>query len=69
FRVVAALDPDAAGRRAAARYEELFASRGLRLARVSLPTDVNDFFQEHPTAALELSLLTDPALEARKDEG
>ncbi|MGH9943417.1 MAG: CHC2 zinc finger domain-containing protein, partial [Pyrinomonadaceae bacterium] len=30
FRIVAALDPDAAGRRAAERYEELFASRHLR---------------------------------------
>ncbi|HEX8070648.1 MAG TPA: CHC2 zinc finger domain-containing protein [Pyrinomonadaceae bacterium] len=69
FRVVAALDPDAAGRRAAAAYEELFAARGLRLARVTLPADVNDFFRHHPTAAVELELLTEAALEGRREEG
>jgi len=63
FRVVAALDPDAAGRRAAARYRELFAARGLRLAVVELPSDVNDFFRHHPAAGLELELLTEKALE------
>ncbi|MGI8997520.1 MAG: toprim domain-containing protein, partial [Pyrinomonadaceae bacterium] len=63
FYVVAALDPDAAGRRAAERYEELFASRHLRLARITLPVDVNDFFRQHPAAALEFSLLTEAALE------
>ncbi|MDT7778367.1 MAG: primase [Acidobacteriota bacterium] len=63
FRVVAALDPDAAGRRAAARYRELFAARGMRLAVVNLPADVNDFFRQRPTAALELELLTETALE------
>ncbi|HYN84012.1 MAG TPA: toprim domain-containing protein [Pyrinomonadaceae bacterium] len=64
FRVVAALDPDAAGRRAAARYGELFAARGLRLASVALPADVNDFFRQHPSASLELTLLTETALDA-----
>ncbi|HEX8558450.1 MAG TPA: toprim domain-containing protein [Pyrinomonadaceae bacterium] len=63
FRVVAALDPDAAGRRAAARYRELFAARGLRLAAVELPSDVNDFFRLDPLAGLELDLLTERALE------
>jgi DNA primase len=63
FRVCAALDPDAAGRRAAARYRELFAARGLRLAVVELPSDVNDLFRQHPAAALELELLTEKALE------
>ncbi|HEX8353212.1 MAG TPA: toprim domain-containing protein, partial [Pyrinomonadaceae bacterium] len=63
FRVVAALDPDAAGRRAAARYRELFAARGLRLAVVELPSDVNDFFRQHPAAGLELDLLTETAME------
>lgn len=63
--VVAALDPDAAGRRAAERYEELFASRGLKLSRIELPTDVNDFFRHHPAAAVELSLLTEAARERR----
>ncbi|HYE15558.1 MAG TPA: CHC2 zinc finger domain-containing protein [Pyrinomonadaceae bacterium] len=63
FRVVAALDPDAAGRRASARYGEMFARRGLRLASVELPSDVNDFFRHHPAASLELQLLTDAALE------
>ncbi|HEX5708509.1 MAG TPA: CHC2 zinc finger domain-containing protein [Pyrinomonadaceae bacterium] len=66
FRVVAALDPDAAGRRAAARYEELFAARGLRLASVTLPADVNEFFRQHPSASLELTLLTERELEDRK---
>ncbi|MGI9106808.1 MAG: toprim domain-containing protein [Pyrinomonadaceae bacterium] len=63
FRVVSVLDPDAAGERAAARYEELFASRGLRLARLRLPSDVNDFFRHHPASALEFALLTEAALE------
>jgi DNA primase len=67
LRVVAALDPDAAGRRAAERYEELFAARGLHLARVELPTDVNDFFRHHPAAAVELSLMTEAALERMKE--
>ena len=63
FRVVAALDPDDAGRRAAARYRELFAARGLALAAVELPSDVNDFFRRLPVAGLELDLLTEKALE------
>ena len=63
FRVVAALDPDDAGRRAAARYRELFAARGLRLAVIELPADVNDFFRQHPAAGLELDLLAETALE------
>jgi DNA primase len=64
FRVVAALDPDAAGQRAACRYEELFSARGLALARITLPAaDVNDFFRHHPAAALEFALLTEAALE------
>jgi DNA primase len=63
FRVVAALDPDAAGRRAAARYRELFAARRLALAVAELPSDVNDFFRQHPAAGLELDLLTETALE------
>jgi DNA primase len=67
FRVVSALDPDAAGRRAAAAYEELFAARGRRLARITLPTDVNDFFRQHPAAAVEFQLLTESALEGTSD--
>ncbi len=63
FRVVAALDPDAAGRRAAARYRELFRARGLTLAVIELPSDINDFFRHHPAAALELELLTETAFE------
>jgi DNA primase len=63
FRVVSAFDPDAAGRRAADAYAELFAARGLRLARINLPTDVNDFFRQHPAAAVEFQLLTEAALE------
>jgi DNA primase len=68
FRVVAALDPDAAGRRAAARYRELFATRRVRLAVVNLPADVNDFFRQHAAAALELELLTETAIEMMNDE-
>lgn len=64
FRVVAALDPDAAGLRAAERYGELFAARGMRLARLALPSDVNDFFRHHPAAAVEFTLLTEAALDA-----
>jgi DNA primase len=45
FSVVAALDPDAAGERAAARYQEMFR-------------------QHHPSAPLELKLLTEAALES-----
>ncbi|MFL6208362.1 MAG: toprim domain-containing protein [Pyrinomonadaceae bacterium] len=63
FRVVSAFDPDAAGRRAADRYAELFAARGLRLARITLPADVNDFFRHHPAAAVEFELLTEAAME------
>jgi DNA primase len=63
FRVVAALDPDAAGERAAARYQEMFAARGRSLAQLELPSDVNEFFQHHPTAPLEFKLLTEAALE------
>ncbi len=63
FRVVAALDPDAAGRRASARYEEMFARRGMKLASIDLPSDVNDLFRARKSAALELSLLADAALD------
>jgi DNA primase len=64
FRVVAALDPDAAGQRAVERYAELFDARGLALARLTLPAaDVNDFFRHHPAAALEFALLTEAAIE------
>ncbi len=69
FHVVAALDPDAAGRRAAARYEELFMRRGLRLATVNLSSDVNDFFRQHSAAALEFELMTETAVEGMRDEG
>ena len=69
FRVVAALDPDAAGRRASARYEEMFARRQLRLASVNLPADVNDFFRQRASASLELELMTEAALEGIADCG
>jgi DNA primase len=63
FRVVAALDGDEAGRRAAARYRVLFEARGMRLARFILPSDVNDFFRHNPAAPLEFALLTEAALD------
>jgi DNA primase len=63
FRVVAALDADAAGERATARYQEMFRARGIRLARLELASDVNDFFRQRPSAALEFALMTEAALE------
>ena len=63
FRVVAALDGDTAGLRAASRYREMFAARGIQLAQLDLPFDVNDFFQHKPAAALEFTLLTEAAIE------
>lgn len=63
FRVVAALDADAAGMRATTRYQELFNARGVRLAQIKLPTDVNEFFRHHPSAALEFELLTEAVLD------
>lgn len=63
FRVVAALDADAAGRRAVTRYRELFAVRGVQLAQLRLPVDVNDFFRHDSSAALEFALLTEAALD------
>ena len=63
FRVVAALDPDAAGERAVARYQEMFSARGMQLKQLELPSDVNEFFQHHPAAPLEFKLLTEAALE------
>jgi DNA primase len=68
FRVVSALDGDEAGRRASARYAEMFAARGMRLAQIRLPSDVNDFFNHKPAAALEFELLTEAAIEKQKPE-
>ncbi len=64
FRVVGVLDPDAAGRRATARYAEMFSQRSQQLTHVALPSDVNDFFRARPSAALELALLTEATLES-----
>jgi len=73
FRVVAVLDADTAGERATTRYQEMFRARGIELARLELPSDVNDFFRQHPAAALEFTLMTEAALEEQgermKDEG
>ncbi|HYE66332.1 MAG TPA: toprim domain-containing protein [Pyrinomonadaceae bacterium] len=69
FRVVAVLDSDRAGERAAARYQETFAARGIQLARLRLPSDVNDFFRHRPSAALEFALLTEAALEETVVDG
>jgi len=63
FRVVAALDPDAAGTRAAVRYREMFVRRGLQLACLKLSSDVNDFFRHSASASLEFALLTEAALD------
>ena len=66
FRVVAALDGDVAGFRAASRYREMFAVRGIQLTQLELPSDVNDFFQNRPAAALEFTLLTEAAIETEE---
>ena len=68
YAVVAALDNDSAGERAAARYQEMFAERGIELAQLRLPSDVNDFFQHKPAAALEFALITDDAIERMNTE-
>ena len=68
FRVVAALDGDTAGTRAAARYREMFAVRGVRLAQLDLPSDVNEFFQHGPSAALEFALMTEAAIDKQETE-
>ena len=68
FRVVAALDGDEAGQRASARYSEMFTARGMRLAQLKLPSDVNDFFNHKASAALEFELLTEGAIEVTKSE-
>ena len=67
FRVVSALDPDSAGERAGARYRELFAARGLHLARLRLPCDVNDFFRRSASAPLDFALLAEAALEEAEE--
>jgi len=68
FRIVAALDGDEAGQRASARYKEMFAARGIELAQLKLPTDVNDFFNHKASAALEFELMTEGAMETMSDE-
>src|SRR5947209_5773949 len=67
FRVVAALDGDEAGQRASARYSEMFTARGMRLAQLKLPSDVNDFFNHKASAALEFELLTEGAIEEKQN--
>ena len=67
FRVVAALDGDEAGQRASARYSEMFAARGMQLAQLKLPSDVNDFFNHKASAALEFELLTEGAIEEKQN--
>jgi DNA primase len=59
FRVVAALDGDKAGQSAALHYKELFEERGMNLASVNLPSDVNDFFRGNPSAPIEFQLMTE----------
>lgn len=68
FRVVAALDADTAGERAATRYSEMFSERGIHLAQLKLPSDVNDFFLNNPSAPLEFSLMTEAVIETMNDE-
>lgn len=63
FRVVAALDGDKAGQTATERYEEMFAARGIKLNRLHLPSDVNDFFRSDPSAPIKIQLLTETLFE------
>jgi len=63
FSVVCVLDSDAAGDAAASRYQALFATRGQHLARIRLPLDINDYFKAHSTAAIELALIAEAAIE------
>ena len=63
FSVVCVLDSDAAGDAAANRYQALFAARGQHLARIRLPLDINDYFKANPTAAVELALIAEAAIE------
>ncbi len=65
FHMVAALDGDEAGRRASTRYCEMFRARGMQLAQLKLPSDVNDFFNHKASAALEFELLTEGAIEEK----
>lgn len=69
FRVVVALDGDAAGALAAAKYRQIFETNHLRAAQVTLPTDINDFFRNNSSAALEMALLTESALESSQPGG
>ena len=46
----------------------LFQARGLGLAVIELPSDINDLFRHHPAAALELELLTERAFETMNSE-
>jgi hypothetical protein len=43
----------------------MFRARGIELARLELPSDVNDFFRNRPSAALEFALMTEAALEEK----
>lgn len=65
FQVVSALDADEAGQHSTKIYKEIFASRGMNLASVILPSDVNDFFRGNPSAAIEFQLLTDEILSGK----
>lgn len=69
FKILVALDGDQAGMLAAAKYQQLFATNHLHAAQVILPTDVNDFFKTRPSAALEITLLAESALERSRPRG
>ncbi|MEJ7710316.1 MAG: toprim domain-containing protein [Pyrinomonadaceae bacterium] len=69
FKLVVALDGDLAGMLAAAKYQEVFAANHLHACQIKLPTDVNDFFKNNRTAALEVSLMAESALGQSFAEG
>lgn len=65
FHIVAALDGDDAGQRATSQYKELFESRGLNLANVNLPSDVNDFFRGNAAAPIEFQIMTEELVNSK----
>lgn len=57
FKVVCALDPDEAGKRASENYKQMFARRGISLGVIDLPCDVNDYFRTHTREDFERFVL------------
>jgi hypothetical protein len=41
----------------------MFEERGLKLWRLRLPVDINDYFMQNPAAPLEVALLTEAVMD------